>query len=64
MFAEQVIERAIERKASTVLYVGLHRNVADDLGDYLPRFKEVAKNVGNDNESIWRMNLGKKIKLT
>lgn len=60
MFAEQVIERAIECKASTVLYVGLHRNVADDLDKYLPKFKEVAKKVGNDGESIWRMDLGKK----
>ncbi len=61
MFAEHVIDRAIECKASTVLYVGLHRNVADDLDKYLPKFKEVAKKVGNDGESIWRMDTNEKL---
>lgn len=58
-FTEQVIERAIACKAGMVLYVGLHRNVADDLGNYLPRFEEVCTKAGTDGESIWRMDNGK-----
>src|SRR5271157_4407256 len=58
-FAEQGILQADICKAGVVLYVGLERNVEDDLGDYFPLFKVVATEVGKEGESIWRMNLGR-----
>jgi len=57
-FVEQTIERAKECKASVVLYIGLHRNMANDLGDFADGFEEVATKVGNDGESIWRYDIG------
>ncbi len=57
-FVEQVIEQAIACRANVVFYVGLERNVEDDLGDFLPRFKEVCKDAGDEGELVWRMNIG------
>lgn len=51
-FVYDTITRAVERKA-TVVYVGLTKNVKNDLGDYYRKFKKVAKNVGADGEHIW-----------
>jgi len=56
-FTQQVIDQAIARKVGMVLYVGLDRNVEDDLDDYFPRFKRVSGDVGEEDESIWRMEL-------
>lgn len=60
-FAEDVIQQAVTSKASVVLYVGLERNVEDDLGDLLPRFKKVAEDVGQDGEAIWRMDIAERL---
>jgi len=60
-FVEQVILQADICNAGVILYVGLERNVEDDLGDYFPHFVKVAANVGEDGESIWRMSLAKRL---
>jgi hypothetical protein len=52
-FVESTIARALERKAGTIMYVGLTKNVKNDLGFYYRRFKKVAKSVGEDGEHIW-----------
>jgi hypothetical protein len=52
MFPEATIENAIRRKAD-IMYVGLAKNVKNDLGDYYRKFKKVLSNVGEDKENIW-----------
>ena len=56
-FAEQVIEQALSCGVGVILYVGLERNVEDDLGDLYHAFKVVATEVGKEGESIWRMDV-------
>lgn len=52
-FAERVVERAITCKASTILYVGLEKNVKMDLGRYAKKFKLSLKDAGLEGEKIW-----------
>ncbi len=54
-FVEQVIEQATKCGVGVILYVGLERNVEEDLGDLYPLFKVVATEVGKEGELIWRM---------
>ena len=56
-FAQDVIDRAVECGVHSVLYVGLDRNVEDDLFDYYEKFSRESANVGEDGEAIWRMRL-------
>jgi len=51
-FVEPVIERAIERRAD-IMYVGLTKNVKNDLGDYYRKFKKVLSKAGADGEHVW-----------
>jgi len=60
-FVEQVILQADICNADVVLYVGLERNVEEDLGDFFPHFKVVATEVGKEGEAIWRMDLAKRL---
>ena len=55
-FAEDVVARAIECGAPKVIYVGLVRNVAEDLDEYLLRFKEAGIKAGRDGEKVWVLN--------
>lgn len=54
-FVEDVISNAISRKAKAIVYIGLEKNLLDDLQGYLPLFKRVATKVGEDGECIWLM---------
>ena len=60
-FVEQVIEQATKCGVSVILYVGLERNVEEDLGDSYRRFKVVATEVGKEGESIWRMDVAERL---
>lgn len=51
-FVEGVIRQAFYWKVSAFLYVGLDKNVENDLG-YDHQFKCVAKNVGRAGENLW-----------
>lgn len=51
-FPERVVSRAVERGAS-VWYVGLERNVADDLD--VSRFEVKLFGAGEDGENVWVM---------
>jgi len=53
LFVEVVIDRAKECGVREVLYVGLERNVENDLGDYLDNAEEIAGPFGEDGERIW-----------
>lgn len=46
------IERA-RRNAGEILYVGLAKNVDDDLGDHAQMFRQVGKRAGADDEGVW-----------
>jgi hypothetical protein len=52
-FVESTIARALLRRVSTIIYVGLTKNVKNDLSGYYRKFKKVANNVGEDGENIW-----------
>jgi hypothetical protein len=52
-FVEFTIGQALKRKAACVVYVGLKKNVAEDLGRYRRQFKAVATGVGDDGENVW-----------
>ncbi len=59
VFPDHVIVNAAKCSAETILYVGLERNVDQDLDtinlDYHGyEFVKVASNVGKDHENIWR----------
>lgn len=53
-FAQGVIEQAIRCSVRTILYVGLDRNLTDDLDEHKHEFTLKIQNVGNDRESLWR----------
>ncbi len=52
-FTEQVIEQASRCKVATTLYIGLERNVQNDLGVFLPKFNLVLSGAGKGGESVW-----------
>lgn len=54
-FVEPAISHAIRCDAGAILYVGLSKNVKDDLGRYYRKFKRVLTNVGKDKENLWVM---------
>lgn len=53
-FVERVITQAIQQGAAAVLYVGLGKNVKDDLGRYLGDFKKVLSCAGRESEFVMR----------
>ncbi len=52
-FTEQVIEQAYRCNVAATLYIGLERNVQEDLGVYFPKFNWVLSGAGKDGESVW-----------
>lgn len=52
-FTEQVIEQSSRCNVTAMLYVGLKRNVQDDLGVYFSKFDMVLSKAGEDGESVW-----------
>ncbi len=55
-FCEAVIQRAIVCRSEAVVYVGLAKNVAGDLGKFRKFFSRELTNAGNDKEVVyvWR----------
>lgn len=53
-FVTQVVSHAIYRGAATVLYVGLRKNFADDLGARLSQFKRALTGAGLEGEDVLR----------
>jgi hypothetical protein len=53
MFAEDTIKNALKREVSSILYVGLAKNVKNDLGGFYRKFKRVLVNIGEDKENLW-----------
>jgi hypothetical protein len=55
-FCEAVIQRAVFCRANCIVYAGLPKNVADDLGRFRKFFKCTLTNAGEDKESVyvWR----------
>ena len=56
MFCEAVIQNALFRRASAIVYVGLTKNVENDLGAFLPFFSAELTHAGEDGEVAyaWR----------
>jgi hypothetical protein len=53
-WCELLIEK-VTRAGGTVLYVGLDRNVERDLGDYFDQAEQLARQVGEEGEHVWRI---------
>jgi len=51
-FVVQVISHAISCGVAAILYVGLKKNFADDLGAYLPKFKRSLAGAGLEGEAV------------
>jgi hypothetical protein len=49
------IHQALEYGAGEILYVGLRKNVEDDLGDRFPEFREIGFGAGKDEEVVWSL---------
>lgn len=54
-FSEEVISQAVRCNAAVVLYVGLDRNVDDDLGVFREQFTKTLSQAGEDGETVWRL---------
>lgn len=52
-FSEEVISNAVHRKVSAVLYVGLEKNLAGDLGVHRKKFKLQLSDAGLEGEGAW-----------
>jgi len=52
-FVEDTIRQAQTRKAFAVVYAGLSKNKASDLGRYSRKFTLVGEHVGMDDENLW-----------
>jgi hypothetical protein len=57
-FVEGVIEQALGRGASAIVYVGKSKNVRDDLADNYRHFKKELDLVGADREGAWVLRHG------
>jgi SAM-dependent methyltransferase len=55
-FVEDTISRGIDCGVKQFIYVGLNKNVENDLGIYYDKAIKKATNVGKDNESFWTIN--------
>ena len=53
-WVEQVVRKA-KQKAEVILYVGLEKNLEEDLGDYAFKFKAFGRRCGKDEEFAWSM---------
>lgn len=53
LFVYHVIQQAVLCEVGRVVYVGLDKNVEGDLDDYLPKFKMVLNDAGEDGEKVW-----------
>lgn len=53
LFPVGTVDRAIDCGVRRVLYVGLSRNVENDLGKYRRRFRRVLTRAGKDGEGIY-----------
>lgn len=56
-FTADVIERAIERKCFSILYIGKVQNVDMDLGGYRNSFRHALSHAGKEDEMVWEFNL-------
>ena len=56
-FPYLTVEQAVRREVDRVLYVGLSRNVNDDLGKYRRKFRVALKNAGESGEKVWMWNM-------
>jgi len=54
-FAEGVIEQALIRGVSAIVYVGKGKNVRNDLADNYGNFKKELTEAGADREGVWVM---------
>lgn len=52
-FVEAVIHRALFKRARGIVYVGLPKNVANDLGSFRKYFKCVLRKAGAEGESVY-----------
>lgn len=52
-FCQAVVQNALFHRAETVVYVGLDKNVDNDLGDYRRHFVSDMEHVGEDGERMW-----------
>ena len=59
-FVRKTILRALNSGVRTVIYVGLHRNVRQDLGGYYREFtKRRIKGIGHADERIWELRISR-----
>lgn len=56
-FCEEVISNAAWCKAAAILYVGLEKNLAGDLGPYRKNFKLKLSDAGLEGEGVWVWNV-------
>jgi hypothetical protein len=59
-FVRKTILRALNSGVRTVIYVGLQRNVRQDLGGYYCEFtKRKIRNIGHADEEVWEMSVSR-----
>ncbi len=59
-FVLKTVLRALTCGVRTVIYVGLQRNVRQDLGGYYKQFtKRRIRNIGHADEGIWEMSVSR-----
>jgi hypothetical protein len=58
-FPGDVIRRAVECGASEIWYVGLAKNVANDLYGHRSRFKCALRGAGEDGEDVYVMEVSR-----
>ena len=59
-FVESILHKA--NNVGLIVYVGLKKNVEDDLGPYFEKFTQVHKDtvIGSEDEKIWIWKIGEK----
>jgi hypothetical protein len=59
-FVRKTVLRALSSGARTVIYVGLQRNVRQDLGAHYKQFtKRRIRNIGHADEEVWEMSVSR-----
>ena len=54
LFVNDAIDNALECGVKDIVYVGLEKNVSDDLGDYFSEARQLkTRKIGSEEEKIW-----------
>jgi uncharacterized UPF0146 family protein len=59
-YVRAVIQTALSRGVQEIVYVGLPKNTALDLGAYRHKFRRVLRNVGAAGENVYQMTIARR----